>query len=214
MFDPDVWGTVADWVVAGAALASGYFVVTQLELLRAERMSEAATARADLLFRIDEQFEDGKVFESREAWLALRARYRQLFSTAAPHERDRLIQGGIADELNRLWDDMQRPSDALSDLVTKYARIMRLPGWIETVGMFAREHLIDPNDVLELYESVILVTMEPIELHLEHRLGLRTASHSVLENAVWILNRAKQARAAGDDPELKPDRKQGRTWPG
>lgn len=203
------WGTVPDWIVAATAIVSAVLVLRQLSGLRDDReradetlkaqtrqsRSEAETARANLLLRIDEQFEGGGVVRSRARWLELRAQFRREWA-ALPEprpSREDHVTGRMIGKLNQLWDRMQSSASGAEhfpDDVRDYNLVVRLPNWIETIGMLARDELLPVADVLRLYRSVIRTTMGVVLGHVEHRRNDASASPTVFENALWLYAQA------------------------
>ncbi len=211
LFDPPNWnwGGVPDWIVAATAIISALLVLRQLEGLRDDRAradqtlraqaeqsrSEAETARANLILRIDEQFEGGGVMRSRARWLELRAQYRREWGAlVAPQEpRDEHVQRCMIEKLNQLWDRMQSSATGGAQFpadVRDYNLVIRLPNWIETIGMLAQDDLLPVGDVLKLYGSVVRTTMGVVESHVAHRRADASASRTVFENAMWLYARA------------------------
>jgi hypothetical protein len=204
------WGTVPDQIVALTAVVSAFLVVSQLTGLRSDRQraentmnlqldqfrSEAESARANLLLRIDEQFEGVSVLRSRVRWLELRAIYRRehVALEVASGPRDRFVEIAMIGKLDMLWDRMQghvRGEHSFPANVRGHNIVMRLPNWIETIGMVARKWLLPVSDVIKLYGSVIETTMKLVSGHIEHRRKDATASITVFENALWPYALAK-----------------------
>lgn len=199
------WGNVPDQVVALTAVISAWLVVNQLTGLRADRdradqtairqldqfRAEAQTSRANLLLRIDEQFEGGGVFRSRARWLELRAEFRRAYAALASPAgtREDYVEAKMIEKLNALWDRMQSQAQGGASFpadVRDYNLVVRLPNWIETIGMLARDGLLPVGDLLKLYGSVIRTTMAVVAGHVAHRRLDSSASPTVFENALWL----------------------------
>lgn len=198
------WGSVPDYVVMVTAIVSALLVVQQLAGLGDDRRqaeatrtlqldqfrSEAQTARANLLLRIDEQFEGAAIFRSRARWIELRARFKQQHAAmpSPTTTRDAYVRSEMTAKLNDLWDRMQSfvaVGGSLTDEIRDYNLVIRLPNWIETIGMIAREGLIPTGDLVQLYGGVIRMTMEPIQAHMTHRRRDVPASDA-FANALWL----------------------------
>ena len=199
------WGSVPDQLVAATAAISAWLVVRQLGGLRADReradatlnrqleqfRSEANTARANLLLRIDEQFEAGSVLRSRNRWLALRAEFRRGHATltdpAIP--REIYVREQMAQKLNGLWDQVQNHGVGATSFASDlhdYSVIVRLPNWIETIAMMGRDGYLPVSDLVRLYGSVIRSTMNVVADHVAYRRRDVSASPSVFEHGLWL----------------------------
>lgn len=194
-------GSVSDQVTAATAVITAILVLRQLTGLRDDRKradetlraqtaqsrSEAESARANLLLRIDERFSSLALVRSRKRWLELRAECRAEFSANGLGNRDAFVRARMIDRIDVIWDAIQDGGTddfSLASAVRAYDLIMQLANWMEVVGLLVRQGLVPPSDIQLLYRSVIRSAIYVIEGHVPHREpGPNPTSY---ENAIWL----------------------------
>lgn len=82
-----------------------------------------------------------------------------------------------------------------------YTEIMALPFWMETVGMLGRRGLLPIDDVLDIYDAVVISTMQNFKKHFDRRRTEGTEPNGrFMENAYWLLDEAIAYKAKRDEP--------------
>lgn len=216
------WGSVADWVTAVAAVVGLTFAALQIRALRvAEQQSAAANdasvqiARATLILSIDREYEGETLAASRKALRALRNRAEDVAASKHPGASHRKLAEEAAQEFTReltaIWaearklneTDVEHSNAADRIAADRYAQIMALPYWIETLGMLCQRELLPTDDILDLYDAVIIPTMRNFRDHI----GFRREeppypNHRFLENAYWLYDRALEFKQQREQPPL------------
>lgn len=240
------WGSAPDWIVAVTAVAVAVYAGAQFRLTRIAQQSAAADqktavahaasaadqasatakahaeqveiARANMLIRLDEQYEGTQLGESRRAWLALRNRteadVEQRLATHSENEQAVEVCRFISDYLSGLWsqvrhgDESPESQSARAEATNAYAVLMRLPNWFETVGHLCRRNLIPLNDIVDLYDQIVIKTIGYMSEHIERRRkGDIRATSRMLEHATWLLKESERHKQAREVPAiLEPTR--------
>jgi hypothetical protein len=212
------WGSVPDWVIVITAIFGVAFGRHQLlALRRAEEASATSNAlaafahqqgveiaRANLLRQIDSEFESEEMYRSRKAIRAMRNRAEQVVRNAHPTASDERVAVESAFEfskqLSELWQeardfddkDVDAPKSHDRIAADRYAEIMRLPNWFETLGFMIKRGLLPKNDILEIYDAAINPTMIYLAEHIKKR---RTdgpyPNPSFLEHSMWLSETTK-----------------------
>ena len=197
-------GSVADVVAAGAAVGTLAVAYVQLRRVVEANQSQADVARADLMLKIDQIFESPDMVQSR---ISIRT-MRNECEVAAQRERlgasdDEVFKRSarlFSERLTQLYEAYRTagandPSDDRAG--AQYAEYMRLPNWMETVGMLTRRRLLRENDVLDLYDAVFTGVLACFEQHiLDRRDGPPLRNADFLANAMWLLERARKKRVS------------------
>ena len=229
MFDVDIWGNVADWAVAATASIGLLFGIWQLRAVRkageqSARAHETSVeiARANMLRQIDSEFESEDMYRSRKAILALEKRSEKAVRLSHPDFSEQKIDSLLADEcskqLTKLWSEASKFDD--EDVEAKdsknriasdrYAEIMRLPCWFETLGHMIRRELLPKTDILEVYDAAINPTMEYFADHIKKRRAEGPSQNPhFLEHALWLSGIAKEfteAKNARQEPKSVPSK--------
>jgi hypothetical protein len=213
------WGSLPDWIVAIAAAVALWIARGQLAaMLKAERQGAAAlqqqanVARAELMLQIDQIFEGPELAESRLAIRTLRNQCEAVAKRELPGRDRQTILARSAEIFSRQLTDLflaykqadQEPEHGQEDLTQvehdssgpRYAVYMRLPYWIETVGLLTKNELLQREDVLNLYDGVMCEAFVCFVNHVRDRQGDSPFGNSTfLENAIWLLQEAEQWRA-------------------
>ena len=219
MFDVGIWGNVADWVVALIAFVGLRFAMQQLKAVRkAEEQSAASNAiaarahetgveiaRANMLRQIDSEFESEDMYRSRKAILALEKRsenaVRKDHAEASEQKIEALLATECSRQLTKLWneaskfddEDVEAPGSKNRIASDRYAEIMRLPCWFETLGHMIRRDLLPKTDILEVYDAAINPTMEYLADHIRKRRSEGPIQNPhFLEHAMWLSGVAKE----------------------
>jgi hypothetical protein len=207
------WGSVADWVTAVAAVGGLSFGALQIRSLQLANHAAVQLARANLLLTIDKEYE-GDLFASRKAIRALRRRAEKAaqrkLGAGASHEA---LASAAAAEFTQLltvmWTEAQeldekdveysRAADRVA--ADRYAQMMQLPYWIETLGMLCKRDLLPRDDILDLYDAVIISTMRNFEAHVNFRRDEGPyPNQRFLENAYWLYNEAREFKTRVEAP--------------
>jgi hypothetical protein len=236
----EVWGTVADWgTLATAAIASG-LGLRQLKLIRqsndsAAQSSDAAAqanvaainiASAELLLQIDSTFEGQEMYRSRTAFRSLRNRAEATVAKGSTRKLTaQQTREAIATEFSHQMDLMWAESKKIDDVdlddaksadrvaADRYSELMALPNWIETMGLLCQRNLINTLDFLNLYDSVVIPTMEYIRNHIEQRRrDLPHPNPRFLENAYWLYESAKAFKNEKEEPSPTPPERSPVKW--
>jgi hypothetical protein len=204
----NVWGNVPEWVVAITAFIGVIFGIRELMNITKEeqRAAEAQEfqqqiARADLILKIDSQFESPSVVLSRMAFRSMRNRcLKAVETTGMTSDQARIkIAAEFSSRINKIWETAKEITDndiekSDSPAVKAYEtinEIMALPNFFETVGLLCREGLLPKDDILCLYDQAIIPTMTNIMGHIQlRREEVPYANPTYMENAVWLYTEA------------------------
>lgn len=175
-------------------------------------------ARATLLLEIDRQFESPDLYKSRKAIRALRHRAQD--AIAKRDEKDRSNQNlqrlqmiEMSHQMDQLWaqakkfDDVDVDNARSPDVIAadRYTELLGLPNWIETIGMLCQRGLLPKDDILNLYDQVIIPTMESIKLHIDERRTEKPYPNpGFMENAYWLCDEAVRYKAEREKPIPAP----------
>lgn len=241
-FSAEIWGTVADWAILATAIVASSAGFRQLRLIRqsndsASRSSAAAAeanvtainiASAELLLQIDATFEGPEMYRSRTAFRSLRNRAEATVARAASRNLTAVeTRQAVGIEFSHQMDLMWRESKKINDVdlddaksddriaADRYSELMALPNWIETMGLLCQRNLINTRDFLDLYDSVVIPTMEYIRNHIEQRRrDLPHPNPRFLENAYWLYESAKAFKSEKEEPLPTPPQASPVKWTG
>lgn len=203
---PEIWGNVADWVVAVTALVGVVIATRQLVALRrAEEQSANAheqlveIERANMLRQIDAEFESGEMYRTRKAVRALRNRaervVRRSHGDASEERIAELSALEFSKQLTTLWhkakaindEDVEAPESPDRIAADRYAELMHLPNWLETLGYMVRRGLLPRDDILEIYDGAIVPAMVYFAEHIKKRRDEGPyPNRNFLEHATWL----------------------------
>ena len=208
------WGSVPAWAAVCTAVVGSGLATRQLQLAARSQEHQVQIARANLLLSIDKNFESDEIYKSRKAIRSLRNRAEK-----AIEARDKPTIGSenLRDEIakqfslgmTKLWDDARSITDGDVDgasspdiiAIDRYSVLTALPNWIETVGMLCRRNLLPKDDVLDLYDQVVISTMQNFKAHYTVRREQPPyANHRLMENAFWLLEEAIAFKAKRETP--------------
>lgn len=199
-----VWGTVPNWVVAIIATLALLVAAWQLFLVRRANQASVEIARANLLRQIDAEFESDEMYRSRKAVRALRNRAEHAVrqnNESAPEDRIAQLSAlEFSKQLTGLWRtartikeenvEADSPSVAAAD---RYAELMRLPNWYETLGYMIRRQLLPRKDILEIYDAAVVPTMLYFKEHIKIRREEGPyLNPRFLEHAEWLCREAQR----------------------
>jgi hypothetical protein len=205
------WGSVADWVVAVTAVVGVCFGLLQLRALGAAERLSVQLARATLLREFDQDFESPEMQESRLRIGVVRNRFEAEVASRKPQLSDEKQIAEVAlqfsNHVTTIWEqtrtfdgDINAAKDKSAD---EYALLMRLPYWFETVGHLCKRNLVPLEDMLDLYDQVVIVVIGNILQHIQIRADRPPhKNRRFLENSVWLFERAKAHRKKRDTPPL------------
>lgn len=210
-------GSVPEWIVAVTAVAGLVVAWRQFgKIVDANKnqvdvaKNQVDIARAELMLKIDTQFESAEMRESRIVFRTLRNHCEReikksnsslsddiafsmgtkLFSQNVTElyskfkSADRLVEGVIL---------AAQPNDEAGE---QYFRYMRFPNWIETVGLLTRHGLLPKHDVLQLYDEVVIRVMSHFDEHVRMRRDEGPMRNQrFLENAYWLKDEAENLKA-------------------
>jgi hypothetical protein len=204
------WGSAPDWVAAFAICATLVVAWIELRKVGLANAGQEAVARADLMLKIDQIFEGGEMAASRLAVRTLRNQCEFLAKEERPgaNNKEVLIRSAVlfSEQLTKLYQDYKttdaRPKSAAEDLTkvaadesgVRYAELMRLPYWMETVGMLTVKELLRESDVLGLYDAVYVGVLPCFRQHIMDRRDEQPyGNQRFLEYALDMLKRAEAA---------------------
>lgn len=239
-FSADIWGTVADWLTFLTAAGASVAGIRQLVLLResninATKSNDAAVeanitainiASAELLLQIDATFEGPEMYRSRTAFRSLRNRAEAAVAKGAKRKLTASeLKGAIGAEFSHQMDLMWGKSKKIDDIdlddpksddrvaADRYSELMALPNWIETMGLLCQRNLINTRDFLDLYDSVVIPTLEYLRNHIElRRQDQPHPNPRFLENAYWLYERAKAYKTEKEEPLPTPPERSPVKW--
>lgn len=204
-FDPEVWGTVSDWVIASTAVLAVWFGREQLKRVVEESARQADVARADLMLQIDQIFEGAEIGKSRMAIRILQNECDMTATSEAHDSEDDVVIGTSATlfstRVTELYNCYRSPEPPKNKKIEaahvtagkEYTTLMALPYWMETVGMLARKKLLRQEDVLDLYDAVFVSVLTCFDQHIEYRRNERlNMDNRFLEHATWFRDQAKK----------------------
>jgi hypothetical protein len=229
------WGSLPDWIVALTAVFGVGFATRQISAFRkAEELSAVSNeqtaraheesvviARANILRSIDAEFESEEMYRSRKAVRAMRARAEAKVRKENPSISNEPLAALTAKEfskqLSSLWEEAQKFDDedveakSSRDRIAadRYAELMRLPNWFESLGHMIRRELLPKADLLEVYDAAIYPTMLNVSDHIKKR--REDGPHpnpGFLEHAVWLGEETKKfmqdKRGGSAEPAADP----------
>jgi hypothetical protein len=205
-------GSVPQWISATAACVAVGVAWFQLRKVSESARRQANVVRADLMLKIDQIFEGKEMFESRLAIRTLRNQCEEVAKgeRAGANDREVLDRSAqiFSEQLTKLWLDYKTadsaPTNADADLTRvpkdqagpRYAVLMRLPYWMETVGLLTRKGLLQKDDVLDLYDAVYTGVLTCFEGHMRDRRDEKPMrNEAFLEHATWLLAKAREHRS-------------------
>lgn len=215
------WGTVPAWLTAGIALLGTILALRQFQLsTRAKndqvqaQNDQVQIARANLLLAIDKVFEGEEIYRSRKAVRSLRNRAevvadRSNLQNKSPQGKKQAIANEVSHQLDKLWAlaksfddvDVEDPKSADRIAIDRYSELMALANWIETVGMLCKRNLLPTDDILDLYDQIIIPTMLNFKNHLEARQTEGPyQNRRFMENAFWLYAKAVAYNGMRDQP--------------
>jgi hypothetical protein len=222
---PIDWGSVPDWIVVGTAIAGTAYAGIQLKALKLSDQRAAAShaeqvqiARANLLLEIDATFEGTELYRSRKAIRALRNRAetkvtRGLVRNQTPDALKNEISIEFSHQLDELWKiartidevDVEKPDSKDRIAADRYTELMAVPNWIETIGMLCRRNLLPKEDILDLYDQVVVPTIRNFKNHFEVRRAQGPyLNPRFMENAYWLLAEAEAYKRKREEPVSAP----------
>lgn len=201
------WGSAADWVMAITAVVAAIAGFAQLLALRKANDEAVQIARATLIREIDRDFDAPPIVASRQKLLVLRNRFEAEIGQRNPpltHDKQILESARLISEyVSQVWQnsrtfdgDMASDKDKSAD---EYSLIMRLPLWCETVGHLCQRNLAPLDDILDLYDQVIIMTIGNLHEHIILRCEAPPhKNRRYLENALYLYREALRHKAARD----------------
>jgi hypothetical protein len=186
------WGSVPDWLVLVVAVVGTFLALQQL-------MVTAAAEQGTQLMAIDQQVE-GDLVESRKALVRLRLECNALVNSdlhGAPDSLDAAVAAkllALADRRKGIADPVDVVRKSAVEAFDEYFSIMRLPMFVETIGVLVDDGLVNEAAVLKLYDAMIVNT---IGLVLPHIVQQRVARDNpeLLLHAERLYERAAQRMA-------------------
>jgi hypothetical protein len=230
-FNPDVWGTVADWVVSITAAVGIWFGLKQLNGLKLaqeyaglevqnaakESAAQVQIARAQLLLEIDREFECELMQSSRTAIRALRNTVLGEIKESGEEGKTRgqqqlKLASGFSQKMNTLWLESKgidtadvNANSSDSKHLKKYLELMRLVNWMETVGFLCRRGLLPTADVVELYDAAIAPTMRNMLQHIQHRREEDPYPNPDFHrNAEWLYEKVREYQRKWEEAKAPP----------
>lgn len=215
------WGIIPDWIVAVGTIAIALGAFLQLKHIASASREQADVARADLMLKIDQIYEGPDMAESRIAVQTLRNQCEAVVKKERPGAADSEVFARSATlfsgELTKLFilyktadklpeknqnNLIQAPDDQSG---ARYALFMRLPYWMETVGLLTKKELLKKEDVLDLYDAAFISMMTLFEQHVYDRRDNKPfGNRRFLEHALWVMNEAREQEADWAEVASRP----------
>lgn len=219
------WGTVPAWVTALTAVVGATLAIRQLALARGAQEQQVQIARANLLLSIDGEFEGQELYKSRKAIRSVRNQAEKTVDSSHKDRSPEALQKASAEEfshhMNELWkkaklideDETGVSADQRRAANDQYMELMILPNWIETVAMLCRRNLLPTDDVLDIYDQVVITTMCNFRSHIEaRRVEGPFRNPRFLDNALWLLGEAQAHSNNQGEPKSTPPKKSNTRW--
>jgi hypothetical protein len=217
------WGSVPAWLAVLTAISGATVALKQLALATKAQRDQVQIARANLLLSIDGAYEGAEIYKARKALRSLRNRaeavvLNQVKKNKAPEALVSDICEECSHQLDQLWEkvkqfndqDVEKPDSIGRIASDRYAELMTLPYWFETVGLLCQRNLLPTDDVLNLYDEVVITTMTSFANHISARRSEGPAKNRrLLENAGWLRKsravQEKSGRPSAGSPRPKLD---------
>lgn len=215
------WGSIPDWVVAVTAVIGVCVGLIQLHALSATERLSVQLARATLLREFDQDFESSEMQESRLKIMLVRSRFEAEVANRRPQIPDDRQISEVAllfsNYVTSVWEQSRTfdgdPNAAKDKSADEYQLLMRLPHWCETVGHLCRRNLVPLEDMLDLYDQMIIMVIGNIRQHIQIRADRPPhKNRRFLENAVWLYEQAKAHKLQRDTPPLSVPHKASTDW--
>ncbi|MBU6268492.1 MAG: hypothetical protein KGN34_13185 [Sphingomonadales bacterium] len=217
-------GSIAAWVGTGIAGLGAVLAMHQLRLATQAQKNQVAIASANLLLSIDAAYEGSELMAGRMAVRALRHRAEAKVGLDGVYRSDdatrKLVCAECSKELGELWqrvknfapDTAAEKRDGLTP-AEHYARVMALPFWFETIGRLCARKLLPVEDILNLYDQVIITTMFAFEEHIRARRSEGPFPNPrFMENAMALYAKAQAYKQKRDDPHQDRPAESGMEW--
>lgn len=216
-FDAEVWGTVADWTVVATAVIGIMAGLWQLSSIYRANYQTAQFERAKLLLELDRDFEGEVLLAARQRTLVVRNRIEreveQLTPPLSAERQKEEIGRRFSDYVTETWMRSRTfdgdPDARRDDAANEYMTLMRLPYWCETLGHQCRRNLVPLDDILDLYDQLIIFVIGDLIEHI--RLRAEHGAHRnprYLEHALWLCEEAKRYKS---EQESRPTGKVNRS---
>lgn len=182
------WGSLPDWLLLIAAVGGTLLALRQL-------MVTASAEQGTQLMAIDQQIE-GDLVESRKALIRLRLECQAQVDSGlpeAPPSLDAAVQAkllALAERRRDIGDSDATKSQAAAKAFDEYFAIMRLPMFVETIGVLVEDGLVNDAAVLKLYDAMIVSTIGLVLPHIEQQRRARN-NPELLLHAERLYNRAE-----------------------
>ncbi len=220
------WGNVPGWIAAVTAALATTLGLRQFRLATRAQIDQVQVARAKLLLEIDANYEGADIYRSRKAIRSLRNRSETIVQNSdskdkSPEGIKRDVCVEFSHQMDKLWKsvkDLEDPDVEKSESVARvasdrYAELMSLPYWIETVGMLCNRNLLPTEDVLDLYDQVVITTMSSCANHIERRRQEGPfVNPRFLANGSWLLEQALLYKSNRDSPPASRPGKSPTRW--
>jgi hypothetical protein len=201
------------------AAAGVWFGREQLIRVAEESRRQGDVARADLMLQIDQIFEGAEVGQSRleirtlrnECEAEIKAKpganmtVSEVISASGPLFSARVTALYLA------YKSPEKPGTTATTgdpphvkAGREYAVLMKLPYWMETVGLLTRKNLLHKDDMLDLYDALFIDTLTCFDEHLDHRRDEDDPDRRFLENATWFRDEGRRRLARQSVPRRSP----------
>lgn len=208
------WGTVPAWAAVVVAGTGVVLALRQLTLAAGAQHDQVQIARANLLLSIDKTFESEEIYRSRKAVRSLRNRAEGAVEAnnhkdRSPNAKMEAVAVEVSHYLDTLWEqakaisdeDIEKSDSKSRKAIDQYTEIMALPFWMETIGMLCRRGLLPKDDVLDIYDAVIISTIQNFQRHFDVRRTQGLPQNGrFMENAYWLLDEATAYKRKRDEP--------------
>lgn len=159
------WGSLPDWLVLFTAIIGTLLALRQLATANASTAAYLRSEQGTQLMAIDNMFE-GELVASRLA--LLRLRFGADAGPAFEAEVNRRLAGWY-DQARRLGTGTATEQAEAEIAVKAYFEVMRLPLFIETIGVLVDQGLVNEAAVLKLYDAAIKNAVELVLPHVRAR---------------------------------------------
>lgn len=120
----------------------------------------ARQARAANILNFDRLWESSEFSDSRTAFQELLKEVEAFVNDEYKHLDESRKSDTRRKKFSRRLDEMRDADEA------RYFKIMRLPGFFETVGLLVERNLIQLADVLDLYGGPLILLHDATEIHI------------------------------------------------
>ena len=161
-----VLAIVAVWALYVAIHRTGAASEQARAAIKANEDS-ARRARAAIIHDLDRLWESVEFSDPRTEFLKLRREIETFVNSKDDYKHfdESRKTDAFREEGSRCLHDMRDADEA------RYLKILKLPGFFETIGLLVERDLMRLDDVLDLYGGAIIQLHDVVEMHVSARAG-------------------------------------------